>query len=56
MNLKKSFLENCEKKQFEINQSQLAVIEKLKDYYKENFQQSYFSRIFKKKKINLVFI
>ena len=51
MNLKKSFLKHCEKKQFEINQSQLIIIDNLKDYYKENFKQSYFTKILKKKDI-----
>ena len=49
MNLKKSFLKHCEKKQFEINQSQLIIIDNLKDYYKENFKKSYFTKILKKK-------
>ena len=57
MNLKKSFLEFCEEKQFEINQSQLVIIDNLKVYYKENFKPFYLSKIFKKKKmINLAFI
>ena len=29
---RKSFLKHCEKKQFEINQSQLIIIDNLKDY------------------------
>jgi len=53
MNLNKSFFKYCEKKQFEINQSQLSIITNLKDYYKENFKQSYFTKIFKKKNTKL---
>ena len=49
MNLRKTFLKYCEKKQFAINQSQLSTIDSLKDYYKENFKKSYLRKIFKKK-------
>ncbi len=49
MNLKKSFLEYCEKEQFEINQSQLKIINNLENYYEENFKQSYLTKFFKKK-------
>ena len=51
MNLKKSFLEYCELKQFEINQNQLNIIENLKNFYKENFKISYFIKLFRKKNI-----
>ena len=36
MNLKKSFLDFCENKQYEINPNQLDVIKDLKDYHKNN--------------------
>ncbi len=49
MNLKESFLEYCEKKQYEINQDQLIVIENLKNYYEDNFKQNLLDKIFKKR-------
>ena len=49
MNLKKSFLSFCEKEQFEINQDQLLIINSLDNFYKDNFEQSFFIRILKKK-------
>ena len=55
MNLKKSFLKYCEKKNFEENQSQLGIIENLKDYYLQNFKQSFLSKIFKQKKNKIGF-
>ena len=41
MNLKKSFLDHCENKRFEINQNQLSIINDLKDYYKSSFNQGH---------------
>ena len=38
MNLKKSFLEYCERNSFEINQSQLVIIDRLKDYHKDRIR------------------
>ena len=49
MNLKESFLEYCEKKQYEINQDQLIVIENLKNYYEDNFKKNLLDKIFKKR-------
>ena len=49
MNLKKSFLDHCEKNQYEINNSQLNVIDNLKSYYVDNFNQTFLNKIFKKK-------
>ena len=52
MNINKSFIEHCKKKKFEINQNQLVIIDNLSNFYKENFQRSYFekfNKIFKKK-------
>ena len=49
MNLKKLFLEHCENKQYEINQNQIDIISNLKDYYKNNFNQSFLNKILKKK-------
>jgi cell division protein ZapE len=55
MNLKKLFLTHCETKNFEINQSQLDVIDKLNNYYIKNFKQSFFSKILETKKEKLGF-
>ena len=49
MNLKKLFLEYCEEKKFEINQSQIEIIKYLQDYYKQNFKKSFFNKLFNKK-------
>ena len=48
MNLKKLFLNHCEVEQYEINQNQLDLINCLENYYKTNFKQNFFSKIFKK--------
>ena len=37
MNLNKLFLNHCEDKQYEINQNQIDIIDKLKDFYLNNF-------------------
>ena len=55
MNLEKLFIEYCKDKNFEINQNQLDVIHNLENYYKKNFNQSFLSKIFKKKISNLGF-
>ncbi len=55
MNLKKSFLEYCKEKQYEINQNQLIIIDELKNYYIENFNQNLLTKIFKKKNKKLGF-
>ena len=55
MNLKKLFLDHCEIKQYEINQNQLDIINYLEDYYKGNFKQSLFSKIFKRNNNRLGF-
>ena len=56
MNLKKLFINHCEDQQYEINQNQLDIINYLRIYYSENFTESFFSKFFKKKKINLASI
>tara|TARA_B100001142_G_scaffold57324_1_gene56120 strand:- start:583 stop:1629 length:1047 start_codon:yes stop_codon:yes gene_type:complete len=53
MNLKKLFFKYCEINQFEINADQLKIIDDLKDFYEDNFKQSYFKKIFKKKDTKL---
>jgi cell division protein ZapE len=55
MNLKELFLKYCEEKQFEINQSQIDVINNLKSYHVQNFKYSFFNKIFKKKEGKLGF-
>ena len=50
MNLRKIFLNYCEKEEFEINKSQLIVIDELKEFYEENFKRSFLTKLFKKKK------
>ena len=47
MNLKKSFLKHCENNQYEINKNQLSLINNLKNYYEENFNQSFLKKFFK---------
>jgi len=55
MNLNKSFIEYCEKELFEINKDQLNVIEKLNSYYQENFERTFFDKIFKTKDFKIGF-
>ncbi len=53
MNLIKIFSEYCKKKNFEINKSQLDIIDNLKQYYKKNFKQSFLINFFNKKSVKL---
>ena len=55
MNLNKLFLNHCEDKQYEINQNQIDIIDKLKDFYSSNFNQNFLKKFFKKKKSKLGF-
>jgi cell division protein ZapE len=55
MNFKKLFLDHCEVNQYEINQNQLDIINNLYDYYTSNFNQTFLSKIFKKKNNKLGF-
>ena len=48
MNLKKSFLKHCEDKQYEINQNQIDIVDSLKNYYKNNFNQSLINKLLKR--------
>ena len=48
MNLKDLFIKHCEDNQFEVNQNQLNIIKKLKDYYIKNFNQTLLKKILKK--------
>ena len=49
MNLKKSFLDHCDIKNYEINNNQLKIIDYLKEYYEKNFNEPLLQRIFKPK-------
>ena len=53
MNLKRSFLKHCEEKQYEINLSQIEIVDDLRDYHKSNFNQSFLKRLFQKKNSKL---
>ena len=55
MNLQKLFLKHCKKNKYEINQNQLNIIYNLNNYYKDNFQKNFLSKIFKKKNNKLGF-
>ena len=46
--LQKSFISYCNRQQLEVNSNQIDVINKLEQYYQNNFQ-SYFSKLFSKK-------
>ena len=49
MNLRKLFINHCKKNKFEINESQLSIIDNLKVFYKSNFKTLNFFNIFEKK-------
>ena len=49
MNSNNSFLKFCEEKEYEINQNQITIIEKLGKFYNQNFNKSFLKKIFKKK-------
>ena len=49
MNLKKSFLTLCANKEYEVNENQISIVEKLSEYYNLNFNQSLIKKIFKDK-------
>ena len=55
MNLNKLFLKHCKNNQYEINQNQLNIVNNLKDFYTDNFNQNLFSKLFKKKNFRLGF-
>ena len=55
MNLKKLFIKHCKENKYEINQNQLDIIENLKKFYNDNFDQTFLSKIFRKKKSKLGF-
>jgi len=53
MNLKKLFLKHCENNQYELNLSQIEIIDDLRDYHKNNFNRSFLKSYSKKKIVNL---
>jgi predicted ATPase len=55
MNLYKLFLQHCEDNKYEINKNQINIINNLKDYYDDNFNQGILNKIFKKKDSKLGF-
>ena len=55
MNFNQLFLKHCAKNKYEVNSNQLDIVNNLKDYYKDNFKQSFLNRILKKKDKKLGF-
>ena len=55
MNLYKTFLQHCEDNKYEINKNQINIINYLKDYYDDNFNQGILNKIFQKKDSKLGF-
>ena len=55
MNLNNKFMSFCKKNNFEINNSQLNIIEQLNSFYNINFRKSFFAKFFSKKKLKLGF-
>ena len=55
MNLSNLFQNFCKKNNLEINTYQLAIIEQLKSFYKLNFNQSIFNKLFFKRNIKQAF-
>tara|TARA_Y100001935_G_scaffold51403_1_gene42938 strand:+ start:34 stop:1086 length:1053 start_codon:yes stop_codon:yes gene_type:complete len=55
MNLKKLFINYCKDNNYEINQNQIVLVEKLTGYYYDNFNKSFLTKFFKKKNKKLSF-
>ena len=55
MNLNNLFLKHCEENKYEINQNQLDIINHLKNYYDDNFNQSLINKFFRKKNSKIGF-
>ena len=55
MNLKKLFINYCKDNNYEINQNQIVLVEKLTGYYYDNFNKSFLTKFFKKKNKRLGF-
>jgi cell division protein ZapE len=52
MNLIKSYLNFCKKKNFEINKNQLNLVKELNNFYNINFNKSFLKKILIKKNQN----
>ena len=50
MNFKKLFINHCNNKKLEINDSQLYIIECINEFYRSSFRDSFISNLFSKKK------
>ena len=50
MNLKKLFLDHCTAKGLEINNNQIKIVEVISKFYQDNFNYSFFSNLFSRKK------
>ena len=50
MSLNNLFLKFCEEKEYEINENQTNIIEKLGEFYNQSFDKSFLKKILKKKK------
>ena len=50
MNLKKLFINHCKTKGLEINNNQITIIETINEFYRDNFNYSFFAHLFSKKK------
>ena len=55
MSLIKKFQIYCKNNNFEINKEQIKVIDKLENFHKENFENSFIKKIFKKNSNNIGF-
>ena len=55
MNFRADFLNYCKTNEFEINDRQLNIIDDIKSFYKENFKQTYLTKIFRKKETKKIF-
>ena len=55
MNLNNKFTSFCKKNNFEINNTQLNIIEQLNSFYNINFRKSFLTKFFSKKKSKLGF-
>jgi cell division protein ZapE len=55
MNLNKSYLNFCKKKNFEINKNQLHLVKELDNFYNINFNKSFLKKILNQKKSKLGF-
>ena len=50
MNIKKLFLTHCKDKELEINTQQVNIVDLINIFYQDNFNNSFLSNLFSKKK------